>query len=90
MRIIAKRHTQGGDHPSRQGDLFPDGTTRDQILQAAKKIVASGARQSNPSLPKLVFTKRMTINGKRTNYKVIVAPDDSNRIISMFPMEGGF
>ncbi len=86
---IFERHIPGGSHPSLQGDLFAAGTTRDQVLQAAKRLVSSGTRQSDPSKVRQVFEKKMVINGKRANYRVVVDSDNSNRIITMFPIEGG-
>lgn len=83
---IYRRHIPGGDVPSRQGDLFAPGTAREQIEEAARKLIASGKRQSDPSKVRQVFEKRMVINGKRAQYRIVVDSDDANKIITMFPI----
>ncbi|WP_052830452.1 polymorphic toxin-type HINT domain-containing protein [Gynuella sunshinyii] len=46
---IKARHIDG-NHPTKgAGDLFPSGTTLDQVEQAAKEVVASGNQLSDPS-----------------------------------------
>ncbi|MFI9811350.1 RHS repeat-associated core domain-containing protein [Saccharothrix variisporea] len=85
-RHIEKRHIPGGDDPSKQGSLFAPGTTRDQIEKAAEEMVRKGTRQSDPSPAYQVFERRMTINGLRTNYRLIVDSTDGNNIITMFPI----
>jgi hypothetical protein len=82
---IVLRHMPGGAPRNMQGDLFAPGTTRDQIKWAAEKLIASGKRNTDPNLPIQTFVKRMVINGKRANYKIVVDSDDGNRIITMFP-----
>ncbi len=32
------------------------------------------------------FEKKMVINGKKAEYRVIVDADDANRVITMFPI----
>ncbi len=46
-------------HPKGPGDLFASGTTRQQLQQAAQKIVAKGKGISDPSRTVQVFEKKM-------------------------------
>ncbi|MCW8879012.1 MAG: polymorphic toxin-type HINT domain-containing protein, partial [Kangiellaceae bacterium] len=78
-----------GAAPGSQGDLFADGTTGAQILEAAKKLVASGKRISDPSRAIQTFEKRMVVNGMRARYRVSVDSDDGNRVITIFPVITG-
>ncbi len=86
MDHIRKRHVPGGDLPHKQGDLFSPGTTREQIAEAARKIIIKGKRQSDPNKIRQVFEKRMTVNGKRAQYRLVVDSDDANIIITIFPI----
>ncbi|MEV4204958.1 RHS repeat-associated core domain-containing protein [Nocardia salmonicida] len=85
-RHIEQRHIPGGSN--NQGSLFAAGTTRDQIETAAREIVERGTRQSDPSKEYQVFERRMTINGLRTNYRLVVDSTDGNNIVTMFPILG--
>ncbi|WP_328715504.1 RHS repeat-associated core domain-containing protein [Nocardia salmonicida] len=85
-RHIEQRHIPGGSN--NQGSLFAAGTTRDQIETAAREIVERGTRQSDPSKECQVFERRMTINGLRTNYRLVVDSTDGNNIVTMFPILG--
>ena len=84
---IRKRHTVGGDDPSKQGDLFAPGTSVEQITQAVNKIVAKGKRISDPGKRIQTFEKKMVVNGKQAKYRVVVDSDDGNRVITAFPAE---
>jgi RHS repeat-associated protein len=72
-----------------QGDLFAPGTLWSHIEQGSSKIIAKGRRMSNPNRRIQTFEKKMVINGKKALYRLIVDSDDGNRIITMFPVEGG-
>jgi hypothetical protein len=85
---IDARHVSG-TAPGGAGDLFAPGTTRAQIEAGAKQLVAKGNRISDPSRQIQTFEKHMTINGKSARYRVVVDSADGNRIITMFPVEGG-
>jgi len=84
---IRQRHIPGGG--TNQGDLFAPGTTQFQIEQAANKIMSKGKRLSDPNARIQRFERKMVVNGKQANYRVIVDADDGNRIITMFPALGG-
>lgn len=84
---IRQRHIDGDDAAG-DGDLFAPGTTRAQVQQAAEEAVSRGTRQSNPQRRIQTFERRMTVNGQRANYRVVVdSMDDS--VITMFPILGG-
>ncbi|PKV80829.1 RHS repeat-associated protein [Nocardia fluminea] len=85
-RHIEQRHIPGGSN--NQGSLFAVGTTREQIETAAREIVERGTRQSDPSKDYQVFERRMTINGLRSNYRLVVDSTDGNNIVTMFPILG--
>ena len=82
-RTFEARHITGA------ADRFAAGTTREQLQDAAEKIVAKGLRISSPGRRIQTFQMRMTINGKRKYYRVVVDTYDNNRVITMFPSEGG-
>jgi len=82
---IEARHITG-THPSGPGDLFAPGTTRAQLEEAAKKIVANGTRTTDPSRRMQIFEKRIKINGKRDRVRVRVDSEDGNRVSTMFPV----
>lgn len=72
--------------PKRPGDLFASGTTREQLEQAANKIIKKGKRVTeNVSSRIQTFEKKITINGKTDKVRIIVDSEDGNRIITMFP-----
>ncbi|WP_217430433.1 hypothetical protein [Parasulfitobacter algicola] len=81
---IQKRHMP----PDGEADLFAPGTTREQLQDAADEIVQNGARQTPPTNKVQTFTKRMTINGMRANYKVVV-DTVTDEVVTMYPMLGG-
>ncbi len=84
---IRQRHIDGDDAAG-DGDLFAPATTRAQVQQAAEEAVSRGTRQSNPQRRIQTFERRMTVNGQRANYRVVVdSMDDS--VITMFPILGG-
>ena len=85
---IEARHITG-THPNGPGDLFAPGTSRAQLLEAAKDIVKNGNRISEPGRRIQVFQMKVKINGVRDLVRVIVDSDDANRVITMFPVRGG-
>ena len=84
---IRQRHIDGSDAIG-DGDLFAPGTTRAQLQSAAEEMVEQGVRQSNPIAPVQTFERRMTINGMRANYRLIMNVEDGS-VITMFPILGG-
>ncbi|SED01445.1 putative T7SS-secreted protein [Streptomyces sp. TLI_105] len=84
-RHIDERHISGtakGGH----GDLMPPTTTRAQVEAAAEKMVEKGNRISDPNNQYQTFEKRMTVNGMRANYRLVVDSTDGNRIVTFFPI----
>lgn len=82
---IESRHVTG-THPDGAGDLFAPGTTREQLSQAAKDVVAKGTRLSNPSRTVQSFEDKVKVNGQRDRVRVVVDSSDNNRVITMFPV----
>ncbi|MGW2299850.1 putative T7SS-secreted protein [Streptomyces sp. NPDC001809] len=84
-RHIEERHITGtarGGH----GDLMPPTTTRAQVEAAAERMVEKGNRVSDPNNQYQTFEKRMTVNGMRANYRLVVDSTDGNRIVTFFPI----
>jgi hypothetical protein len=85
---IEARHITG-QHPNGPGDLFAPGTTRQQLVEAAKEIVEQGTRISRPGDRIQSFQMKLKINGRRALVQVVVDSDDANRVITLFPIKGG-
>jgi hypothetical protein len=81
---IDERHVTG-DSPKGPGDLFPDGTTREQVEKAAVTVVAKGVRISKPHKQIQTYEKRVKVNGKSDRVRVLVDSADNNRVITTFP-----
>ncbi|MFI9588200.1 putative T7SS-secreted protein [Streptomyces sp. NPDC052236] len=82
---INERHISGtaaGGH----GDLMPPTTTRAQVEAAAEKLVERGTRISDPDRTIQTFEKRMTVDGMRARYRLVVDSTDGNRVITFFPV----
>jgi hypothetical protein len=84
---IEARHVTGTD-PEGAGDLFAPGTTRAQLQRAAEDLGTKGNRISDPARQVQVFERRMTINGKSDNVRVVVDTADGS-VITIFPVRGG-
>ncbi|MBT2456501.1 RHS repeat-associated core domain-containing protein [Streptomyces sp. ISL-86] len=82
---IDERHI-AGNHSSGHGDLMPPTTTRQQVEEAAEIMIEKGNRVSDPARQIQTFEKRMTVNGMRARYRLIVDSEDGNRIITFFPV----
>ncbi|MFB7979388.1 putative T7SS-secreted protein [Streptomyces vinaceus] len=82
---IDERHISG-NHSSGHGDLMPPTTTRQQVEEAAQKILEKGNRVSDPARQIQTFEKRMIVNGMRARYRLVVDSLDGNRIITFFPV----
>ncbi|MNL19775.1 hypothetical protein D3C87_1409940 [compost metagenome] len=82
---IEERHISG-THPTGAGDLFPSGTTQDQIQKACECLVKSGTRVSDPRRQIQTFEKRMKINGRVDRVRGIFDSHDGNRTITVFPV----
>ncbi len=80
---VNERHISG-TAPGGHGDLMPPTATRAQVQAAAEKLVEKGTRVSDPARTLQTFEKRMTVNGMRANYRLIVDSTDRNRIIAFF------
>jgi RHS repeat-associated protein len=81
---IDKRHVTGND-PGGPGDLFPPGTTREQLDAAAKEIVKSGTRLSDPARRIQTFEDKIKINSQRDRVRVVVDSQTGN-VITIFPV----
>lgn len=75
-----------GNSPKGPGDLFPEGTTREQIEGAPDAVVTKGVRVSDPSRRMQTYEKRVKVNGKVDRVRVIVDSADNNRVITTFPV----
>jgi RHS repeat-associated protein len=82
---IESRHITGTNPSTKHSDMLPSGTTREQVHRAAKKVVKSGMRISDPSKRIQTYEKRMTVNGFSARYRVTVDSHDGNNIITFFP-----
>ena len=73
--------------PSSQGkgDLFPAGTTQDQIQCLCELLVNQGTRTRDPKYGVQTYEKRTTVNGQRGRYRVVVDSHDANRVITVYP-----
>lgn len=84
---IDARHVTG-DSPKGAGDLFPPGTTREELQALAERVVARGARREREAIRIQSFTRRVTIRGR--SMQVLVSVDSvDGRVITMFPILGG-
>ncbi|MER5613620.1 putative T7SS-secreted protein [Streptomyces sp. NPDC002215] len=86
---IYERHI-GGTAAGGHGDLMPPTTTRAQVEAAAGKIIERGTRLSDPNRTIQTLEKRMTVNGMRAVYRLVVDSLDGNRIITFFPVGKSF
>ncbi len=83
---IEARHILG-NHPTKgAGSLFAPGTTLKQLQDAAETIVDKGVRISKPEKTIQEFVKRIHVNGKSANVKVVVDTFDG-KVITMFPLD---
>jgi RHS repeat-associated protein len=85
---IEARHISG-NHPDGPGDLFASCVTRDELQGAARRIVQKGTRVSDPRRRIQTLEKRVKVAGRRERVRLIVDSEDSNRVITMFPVRGG-
>jgi RHS repeat-associated protein len=81
---IDERHVTGNS-PQGPGDLFAPGTTRQQIEDAARKVVSEGARLTDPSRRMQIFEDRITVNGMRDRVRVLVDAL-TGEVITIFPV----
>ncbi|MBX3466133.1 MAG: RHS repeat-associated core domain-containing protein [Planctomycetes bacterium] len=86
-RHVDARHV-AGDHPGGAGDLFRAGTTRRQVEAAAREVVSRGVRVSDPQRRIQTFERRVTVNGRPDNVRVVVDTADGS-VITVFPVRGG-
>ncbi|EJL68413.1 RHS repeat-associated core domain protein containing protein, partial [Variovorax sp. CF313] len=83
---IDERHISGTSSQG-PGDLFPPGTTQDQIQCLCELLAKSGTRISNPSSRIQTFEKRTVVNGVRGRYRAVFDSQDGNRTITAFPVK---
>ncbi len=79
---ILERHSSDFYPSHSKGDLFPSGTTIDQIVSGIGEVFAKGARQTQPNKTMQQFTKRIRINGEYANCSLWV--DVENKIVVTF------
>lgn len=77
LKHILERHSADLYLNHSKGDLFPKGTTNEQIKDAIKTIYSTGTRVSNENSFAHVFEKRIRINGETSNYRLIVNKNTS-------------
>ena len=80
---IYERHATG-NAAGGAGDLFPNGTTRAQLETAAKDVVKSGVRNSDPNRAVQVFQRRIMVNGVRRTVRAVIGPN--GHVITIFPV----
>jgi RHS repeat-associated protein len=81
---IESRHILGND-PKGDGDLFPPGTTRQQLEDLAQKVINKGTRTSDPSKRMQTFEYRDKFNGQRDRIKVYV-DSYTGEVITIYPV----
>ena len=85
---IDARHISG-NHPKGAGDLFPDGTSREQIEKAINKVVMKGrCVTEDPNKTVQTFEKKIVVNKKKDLVRVVV-DTKNNIVITVFPVRGG-
>jgi RHS repeat-associated protein len=84
---ILSRHADDFFTAAPKGDLFPKGTTVEQIVDAIGEVYTKGVRNSNINDSVQSFSKRININGQVANYKLIV-DKATNTVITFFQMGG--
>jgi hypothetical protein len=82
---IDERHVTGNDPNKGPGDLFPPGTTREQLEDAAKKVIKNGTRVSDPSRTVQTFEDRIVVNGMRDRVRVVI-DSSTGEVITIFPV----
>ncbi|MGI8521631.1 MAG: eCIS core domain-containing protein [Actinomycetota bacterium] len=84
---IEARHITG-THPDGPGDLFPAGTSRRELQEAANDVVANGVRLSEPGRRMQTFESRITVHGRSDRVRIRVDASDG-RVITIFPVITG-
>lgn len=87
LQHILERHSADNFTDAAKGDLFPTGTTNEQIFEAVGDVYSKGTRVSNPSKAVQTFERRIKINGETGNYRLIV--DQKNQEVVTFFKIGG-
>ena len=84
---ILERHAADKFTESVKGDLFPIGTTNEQIFDAIGEVYSGGVRVSNPKKTVQTFERRIKINGENANYRLVV-DQKSQEVITFFKAGG--
>ncbi|THJ31120.1 RHS repeat protein [Lampropedia aestuarii] len=82
---IDERHITGNSQQG-PGDLFPPGTTQDQIQCLCELLVKKGTRITDPSRRIQTFEIKTKVNGLRARFRGIFDSKDQNRTITTFPV----
>ncbi|PZF74801.1 hypothetical protein DN068_00975 [Taibaiella soli] len=85
---ILQRHSADNFLLNEKGDLFPAGTTDKQIFEGIQEVYSKGTRASGANRTVQTFEKRVRLNGKTDNYRLIVDTKDQ-KVVSFFPIRGG-
>ena len=89
FKHILERHSADEflDNATGKGDLFPSGTTDDQIFNAIEEVFAKGTRVSDAKKSVQTFEKRIKVNNESGNYRLIV-DNESKEVVSFFKIGG--
>ena len=87
LRHILERHSADEFTEVMKGDLFPSGTTNEQIFDAIEKVYSKGTRVSDPEKAVQTFEKRIRINNESANYRLIV-DRKAQEVVTFFRIGG--
>lgn len=89
LRHLLTRHhsdffnTYGNPSLIGEGELFPTGTTVEQIINGIEEVYSKGTRTLDPNKGVQIFEKRISLNGISENYRLLV-DNQQNYIITFF------
>ncbi|MEM6362764.1 MAG: RHS repeat-associated core domain-containing protein, partial [Bacteroidota bacterium] len=87
LQHILERHSADDFLDKAKGDLFPSGTTNEQIFDAIGEVFNKGTRVSNPSKSVQTFEKKIKLNDQTDNYRLVI--DQKNEEVVTFFRVGG-
>ena len=83
LKHILERHSPDEFVTHEKGDLFPSGTTHNQILDGINQVFSKGTRVSDPKKVMQTFEKRIKLNGESANYRLIVDTNNGD-VVTFF------
>jgi hypothetical protein len=86
---ILERHSADEFLDLGKGDLFPKGTTNEQIMAGIQDVYSTGTRVSDPTKAVQTFEKRIKLNGESANYKLIV-DQNAGEVVTFYKMGGNY